>query len=185
MRSIVFNDVPNKKYKEMINSVIGQLSDGIWENSPTLTGRWVFGKGSHDGTTIDVSTEYCDKYWNCHNPYIRMTDAQILTYFANKIKQIALIELEDMYYEENIKMMFGDDKFIYFYSEENDRKRKEYYEWKAANPFIKRGKFIPSDTKLCYLNYNEVITTSDAVDLYKKLTAKAKELRGKGESNYV
>lgn len=176
LRKIKFTDVPNKKYKEIINSVIGQLSDGIWENVNMSQGWWVYGEGSNDGTTINVSMEYYNRYHNCHNPYIRMTDAQIIKYFANKIKQIVLIELEDEYYEENLKKMFGDDKFLYYYSEENEQKRAKYYEWKAANPFVKKGKFVPSDIELYYLNYDEIITMRDAVELYKLLMARAMEL---------
>ena len=141
---IKINEVPNKKYAEMLNSVVGQLSDGIWENSGRATGYWKYSNGSVDGTTIETEDCYGGGrnwygYWERQplNPYYNMTKAQILRYYANKIKQIALIELED-----------------------NGKEKK----------------FVPSNIALVYLRYNEDITMADAVELYKLLMTKAKEM---------
>ena len=54
IREIKFNDVPNDKYSDMINSVIGQLSDGIWENNSRLSGYYIFTNGTNDGMTIKL-----------------------------------------------------------------------------------------------------------------------------------
>ena len=102
IREIKFNDVPNDKYSDMINSVIGQLSDGIWENNSRLSGYYIFTNGTNDGMTIKLlehnpTPQYyrkINKYYK--NPYYSMSDTQVLRYFANKIKEIALIELKDM-----------------------------------------------------------------------------------------
>lgn len=42
MREVITNLPNEKKYCEMIASVVGQLSDGIWENSPRCIPYWYF-----------------------------------------------------------------------------------------------------------------------------------------------
>ena len=147
MRIIKFQGIPNKKYKEMIDSVIGQLSDGIWENC-NLNGYWVYAYGSSDGTDIIIDEKYRD--WEndyksgYKNPYYNMSDSDILRYYAKKIKQIALDEMED-----------------------NSTSEK---------PFVKKGKFKPDDSyKLVYLSADECITLMDAYELYELLMSKSKE----------
>jgi hypothetical protein len=71
------------KYNEILNAVIGQMSDGIWENTRSM-----------------------EKYWKSLNLELSQADEIILVdnwgvcsdvadFFANKIKQIIKIEIDD------------------------------------------------------------------------------------------
>lgn len=82
-----------KKNDEILNSVIGQMSDGIWENSPRMDRYWrnVEIENSTDGVLIVVNG---DK-WDYSNGFREMTDEEVKKFFANKIKQIIKIEMED------------------------------------------------------------------------------------------
>ena len=98
-------EATNKNY-EILDSVLGQMSDGIWENSPVVEGYWRFAtieKSDDNKTVIAVSTIhiifYSDIYGiNYHdnkclkNRFADMTDDKVKAYFANKIKQIVKIE---------------------------------------------------------------------------------------------
>lgn len=90
----------SKKAKEMLRSVIGQMSDGTWENSKSMEKYWMFAtiERALDGENIiEIGVEtgrmYCHRYVN--NGFSKMTDDQIREFFAKKIKQIAKIELKD------------------------------------------------------------------------------------------
>ena len=72
-------------YLSILNSVIGQLSDGIWENSRAAEKYWKSLSVSTDaGGYIIIE----DRYGVCSNP---------MDYFANKIKNILKIEKDDGY----------------------------------------------------------------------------------------
>ena len=90
----------SKKANEMLRSVIGQMSDGIWENSKLMAKYWMFAyiDRAPDGENIiEIGTEtgkmYCGRY--VYNGFADMSDDQIREFFAKKIKQIAKIELND------------------------------------------------------------------------------------------
>lgn len=90
----------SKKANEMLNSVIGQLSDGIWENSNSMNKYWLFASINTDirgENIIEVKSEnymqYCSRF--VCNGFYDMSDDQIREFFAKKIKQIAKIELKD------------------------------------------------------------------------------------------
>lgn len=100
-----------KENDEIISSVFGQLSDGIWENSPRMNGYWMFatnkkynGKvvlvidktpGSWWGSKSPKALGYRYLYKNTSNPYLHMSDEKIKNWFASKVKQIVKIELGD------------------------------------------------------------------------------------------
>ena len=75
--------ISNKKFMEILNSVIGQMSDGIWENTRSMEKYW---------RSIDVYTNEDDEIIidDTHNV---CTD--VCEFMANKIKQIIKIERED------------------------------------------------------------------------------------------
>ena len=90
----------SKKANEMLNSVIGQMSDGIWENSKSMDKYWRFASIERDPdgeNIIEISAAtgkpYCNRY--LYNGFSDMSDDQIREFFAKKIKQIAKIELKD------------------------------------------------------------------------------------------
>jgi hypothetical protein len=71
------------KFSSILNSVIGQMSDGIWENTRSMEKYW---------KSLDYSTDPAgyiiieDSHYVCANP---------VDFFANKIKQIIKIEMDD------------------------------------------------------------------------------------------
>ena len=106
-----------KENDEIISSVFGQLSDGIWENSPRMNGYWMFatnkkynGKvvlvvdktpGSWLGSNSPKALGHRYLYPNVNNPYLHMSDEKIIAWFANKIKYIVKLELGDSHFAAN------------------------------------------------------------------------------------
>ncbi len=156
---------------------------GFGENTPgRVQGYWMFADGIDEKTMeLIISDEYRTKWsGNTLNPYRRMSNSSIIKYFANKIKQICLIELEDNYREEVRKQFFGGDSKEYLIPvDELDLYRAKniaYKNYLDAHPFDKKGKFNKdNNTLLYYLNYNEDITVADAYKLYRHLLKVSKE----------
>lgn len=73
----------NDKFLSILSSVIGQMSDGIWENTRSMEKYW---------KSLDYSVNSAgyivieDRRFVCADP---------VDFFANKIKQIIKIEIED------------------------------------------------------------------------------------------
>jgi hypothetical protein len=73
----------NDKFMNILSSVIGQMSDGIWENTRSMEKYW---------KSLDYHTDAAgyiiieDRHWVCNDP---------VDFFANKIKQIIKIEIDD------------------------------------------------------------------------------------------
>jgi len=73
----------NNKRQNILSSVIGQMSDGIWENTRSMEKYW---------KSLDFGVDA--------NGYIYLEDRNGVTtdvydFFANKIKQIIKIEIDD------------------------------------------------------------------------------------------
>ena len=142
-------EATNKNY-EILRSVIGQMSDGIWENSPRAEGYWRFAtieKSDDNKIVIAVSTIYSysdiyGKYYHGNkcliNRFANMTDDKVKAYFANKIKQIIKIE------ESTLKEYYNDTS--------------KDLSWRKDN-----------QQKCSYMGYNETITVADAYAAYKNL----------------
>ena len=82
----------DEKSKEIINAVCGQLSDGIWENSPGMDKYWQFMGDLDDNGNLTVYNGYKRSYntmspW-CYSAFNDMDDTEVKKYYANKIKQI-------------------------------------------------------------------------------------------------
>ena len=97
---VIDTKVPNNRINSNIfHGVLGQLSDGIWENSPACTSYWFCCDIDDDGDTIKLVIDnapvvrYFDEYLN--NRYFRMSDADILHYFVRKMLEIVKIEGKD------------------------------------------------------------------------------------------
>ena len=140
-------EATNKNY-EILRSVIGQMSDGIWENSPRAEGYWRFAtieKSDDNKIVIAVSTidiiSYSDIYGKNKcliNRFTDMTDDKIKAYFANKIRQIVKEE------ESNLKEFYNDTS--------------KDLSWRKDN-----------QQKCDYMGYKETITVADAYAAYKNL----------------
>ena len=73
----------NDKFINILSSVIGQMSDGIWENTRSMEKYW---KSLDFHTDASGCIVIEDKHYVCNNP---------VDFFANKIKQIIKIEIDD------------------------------------------------------------------------------------------
>lgn len=90
MERLIKTDLCGNKNYEMLQSVIGQMSDGIWENSPSMNRYWQNAtiKLVDGVVAIEVSNWY-------DSPYRNKTDQQVLDYFAKKLKEIVKIYMDD------------------------------------------------------------------------------------------
>lgn len=86
--------------KEVIDRVHGQLSDGKWENSPGYDKYWTNFRvdTADDGEVIinvnaDCYYQYCSRY--LVNPFEHMSDDEIKTWIARKIKAVVKDEIKD------------------------------------------------------------------------------------------
>lgn len=85
---------------EILSSVSGQMSDGLWENSRGYDKYWTnFNVERLDDNRIvfvintDSYTRYCGRYLD--NPFCRMSDAEFLTWYAGKLKTVIRSEAKD------------------------------------------------------------------------------------------
>lgn len=83
----------------IIESVEGQLSDGMWENSFAMRCYWLFECCAleNDEVVIYVSKSWTEIDFNKYrsNKLLDMSDVEIKTWFAKKIKQIVKQEEKD------------------------------------------------------------------------------------------
>jgi len=77
----------NKMRAEVVDSVLGQLSDGIWENSGRMGKYW--GYADVNGTDLEVD----DTDWQ--SGFRGKSEADIRNWFADKAKQVVKIYFED------------------------------------------------------------------------------------------
>lgn len=75
------------KANDILNSVLGQLSDGIWEEANNLRRFWHYAHVGKDNSIL-VSESYGSAYRGKTDDYVR-------GYFAKKIVQIVKIWKED------------------------------------------------------------------------------------------
>lgn len=95
-KRIVNTGLLGEKNKEILDSVIGQMSDGIWENSPGMDGYWLPVTISNNGDIlIDNKGEIRSGERWIKNRYYDMSDDEVRRFFANKIKQISQEYLND------------------------------------------------------------------------------------------
>lgn len=88
---------------EVIDSVLGQLSDGIWENSSAMDKYWMFADVEGTDLVIDDEPFRDEKGWGRYGSTIKRTqngfagksEKQIKDWFANKAKQVVKIWAED------------------------------------------------------------------------------------------
>lgn len=94
------------KAYEVLSSVLGQMSDGMWENSGRMDKYWRFAdvKQAANGNVYleisdeDVKPDGRDSRGNCKwvlNGFVDMNDEAILQFFAAKIKHIMQEDLKD------------------------------------------------------------------------------------------
>ena len=89
------------KGKVLLSSIKGQLSDGLWENSPTMEGYWKFFCIDDEGGDVTICISKAGHQWVyghskiVQNKFCSMTDKQILERFASWIWRVAREEAAD------------------------------------------------------------------------------------------
>ena len=99
---IIHTHLYSKEAYDIFDSLMGQISDGYWENSDRMQKYWNFAKichGLNGEVVIEVESDgYTWDKWSYRmtvNPYYHMSDNKIREFFANKMKTIAKVEMED------------------------------------------------------------------------------------------
>lgn len=85
--------------EDCLQSCIGALSDGIWENTPSMAKYWCYANISRDPdgqVIINVSEESWEKsdYGRYGNGFWNKNDFEVTNFFADKIKQIVKKEFD-------------------------------------------------------------------------------------------
>jgi hypothetical protein len=126
----------SNKADEILRSVLGQLSDGLWENSRGYTKYWInfnVERRANGQVYFAVNKNryevFAGDYYT--NPFREMSDAQFLNWVAAKLKAVIVAELKD----ESIPSREG---------------------WKRNNTTFESA----------YLSYNEKITVADIYAVY-------------------
>lgn len=86
--------------RDILDSVIGQMSDGMWENSPTMEHYWPFIEVVMKGRNVYlyVSEEPWRQNYGKDNWFLRnmkMDENKIREFMADKAKAVAKQELKD------------------------------------------------------------------------------------------
>lgn len=80
----------SKKYKDMLDAVIGQMSDGYWENTPMMRGYWKFVTTGTSGDEVTLEVDEMsgarDGDRRLDNRFYGMSDDAVKKFFADKIK---------------------------------------------------------------------------------------------------
>lgn len=101
---LVKTDLVGKKAYEILESVVGQLSDGIGEGKFLYEKFWRFVdvllNPNNNHVEIRISNLNCEKSWFyptrwIFNPFLSQTDEEIKKWFARKIKWIVRTEAQD------------------------------------------------------------------------------------------
>lgn len=98
-RTITTNFYGDRAF-DILDSVSGQLSDGMWENSRGYEKYWTnFRVVRLDDNRVvfhvnkDSYTRYCGRYLD--NPFARMSDTEFLAWYAGKLKAVIVCEAKD------------------------------------------------------------------------------------------
>lgn len=78
------------RYKDMLDAVIGQMSDGYWENTPMMRGYWKFVTTGTSGNEVTLNVDEAsgarDGDRHIDNRFYGMSDDAVKKFFADKIK---------------------------------------------------------------------------------------------------
>ena len=97
---LIDTGLSGNKAKDILNSIIGQMSDGMWENSPAMDHYWPFIEVKMNGDMVffEVEKSPWNRYTDKNNWfYVNMDldEKKINEFMANKLKAIAKQELKD------------------------------------------------------------------------------------------
>lgn len=92
---IITTGLTDDKAEDILKGVIGQVSDGIWENSNGMERYWAHLDISRDGSEVVIHVDR-DSWMSAFRD---KTDDQVKKYFATKIKQI--VKEEGLVWDRN------------------------------------------------------------------------------------
>lgn len=83
---------------DCLDSVLGQLSDGRWECTPSMAKYWCYANTTRDPdgqVIINVSEDHYARndYGSYGNGFVSMNDFKVMNFFADKIKLLVKEEL--------------------------------------------------------------------------------------------
>lgn len=86
---IIKTGLKTQKECDIIDGVLGQLSDGMWENSRAAEGYWPYIDAELEGgeVVLHVSKHYHSGGY-LDNRFLKMTDDDVKKWLAKKIKQV-------------------------------------------------------------------------------------------------
>lgn len=103
----IHTGLKGRRMLAVLESVEGQLSDGIWENSPRMEGYWLFDCVGLEGdeVCIYISNKYAEYRFDRvkRNLFMDMSDREVIQWFAKKIKQIVKQEIDDNWNDHPIE----------------------------------------------------------------------------------
>lgn len=84
VKDVIPTGLSDDKAEDVLKGVIGQISDGIWENSRGMERYWAYADIERQGSEIVIKVDRDS--WK--SGYVGKTDDEVKRYFAIKIKQI-------------------------------------------------------------------------------------------------
>lgn len=100
-KRIIDLDLTDKRYFHVLKSIMGQLSDGMWENDPRMEPYWLAADPAFENGKVVLKIEPGQSVdgWGRtrtrRNPYFKMSDSEIGQFFANKIKALVAQYFKD------------------------------------------------------------------------------------------
>lgn len=164
------------KFKDMIDSVFGQMSDGYWENTPRMRGYWKFARPIIKDNKIYLEID--NAHWKgdgartVYNLWDGMSDARVKQFLADKIKFLVK--------EEGLKWDRGNTNTTDYLSYSNPYPVKDCYyayellkgrnvgkhpEYSESYVGIKDGKEFPVNVE--YIEVEDDWQGNTSPDIYK------------------
>jgi hypothetical protein len=166
----------DSKFKDMIDSVFGQMSDGYWENSPRMRGYWKFAhpilKDNKIYLEIDNANSNHDDGRAVYNLWDGMSDARVKQFLADKIK--FLVKEEGLKWDRGNTdttdyLSYGNPYPVkdcyYAYEVLKDRNVGKHPEYSEAYVGIKDGNEFPVNVE--YIDVDDDWQGNSSPDIYK------------------
>ena len=78
----------SKEELDYLDPVMGQLSDGMWENSPRMEPYWICNSLTEEGIEMEPVTTSFGSRRRYTNPLYDMSDMEVRSWFADKLKAV-------------------------------------------------------------------------------------------------
>ena len=136
---------------DVLNSVIGQLSDGIWENTPSMKRYWEYMDVDKQGNEIVVKFNI----YNYSSGFRGKDEQQIRKWLANKIKQIVK--------EEGLEWSRDNTERANYLDYHSGCTVQDAY--RVYDRILGRKDYIPDPSKKTEAIENDIFTDEDIKDI--------------------